>query len=290
MSRTARMGRGLASLIPDSALEVDAVPGERDGLQTIPLDDLRRNPEQPRKVFDRDKLAELTESIRIHGILSPLVVRRQGGRYTLIAGERRMRAAAAAGLTEVPVVVREADDPRVQLELALVENLQRADLNPVESARGFRRLVHEHKYTQEQVARAVGKNRATVANAIRLLNLPSFALEALEESTITPGHAKALLRLTDREDVLRSVLEEIVEQGLNVRQAERLAERRAQGPGDAAPREERSMEYAETLFREALGAAVSITSRKKGGGRIQIEYTDEEELQRLIGLVRGGAT
>lgn len=293
MSRTARMGRGLASLIPDSALEVDAVPADRNGLKKIPLDELRRNPEQPREVFDKDKLAELTESIRVHGILSPLVVRKEEGRYILIAGERRMRAAAAAGLTEVPVIIREADEAKVQLELALVENLQRTDLNPLEAARGFRRLVHDYGYTQDQVAKAVGKNRATIANAIRLLNLPEFALAALQDGRITAGHARALLHIADKEDELRAILAKIIAQELNVRQVEKLVKEQVRTPAIIATerrRRENVMEYAEHLFREALQATVSITPRKKGGGKIQIDYADDEELQRLIALVQGEAT
>ncbi|HHO51471.1 MAG TPA: ParB/RepB/Spo0J family partition protein [Deltaproteobacteria bacterium] len=293
MSRPARVGRGLASLIPDSALEVDAVPTDRDTLKKIPLDELQRNPEQPREVFDKDKLAELTDSIRVHGILSPLVVRKGEGRYILIAGERRMRAAAAAGLTEVPVIVREADEAKIQLELALVENLQRTDLNPLEAARGFRRLVHDYGYTQDQVARAVGKNRATIANAIRLLNLPGFALAALQDGRITAGHARALLRIANKEDDLRRILHQIITSELSVRQVEKLVEEQLRAPAIPATEHhhrENVMEYAERLFQEALQVAVSITPRKKGGGRIQIEYSDDEELQRLITLVQGEPT
>ena len=184
MTKPARVGRGLASLIPESALDVAPVPAERDGLRMVPLDELRPNPEQPRQQFGKDDLEELSTSIKTHGIvISPLIVRKHEGRYVVIAGERRMRAAALAGLTEVPVVLREADDAHTQLELALVENLQRADLDPIEAARGFDRLINHHGYTQEQVATAVGKNRATIANSIRLLEPAGFRTGSAPEGS-----------------------------------------------------------------------------------------------------------
>ncbi len=289
MSRASQsLGRGLASLIPDSALDVDALPAQRDALRVVPLDEVRANPEQPREVFESDELAELADSIRTHGVLSPLVVRREDGRYVLIAGERRLRAAALAGLSEVPVVVREADTASEQLELALVENLQRTDLDPIESARGFQRLIELYDYTQDQVASAVGKDRSTVANLVRLLRLPDFVLAAVRDRRISAGHARALLPLTDPEE-LRRVLARVVAQGLSVRAVERLvaemvrvptvltAERRAR---------ERTMDYAVKLLEEALHTSVAIRSRKRGGGRIVIDYADGEDLERLITHLR----
>lgn len=283
------LGRGLASLIPDSALEMDALPAERDALRVVPIDEIRPNPEQPREIFDGAALAELSDSIRTHGILSPLVVRRHEGRYVVIAGERRLRAAALAGLSEVPVVVREADDASRQLELALVENLQREDLDPIEGARGFQRLMDEYGYTQDQVAKAVGKDRSTVANAVRLLRLPEFVLLAMRDGRISAGHARAMLPLTE-EDELRRVLSKVVAQGLNVRQTERLVAGLVKLPAAVSAdrrRRERTLEYAEKLLRDRLHTSVAIKSLKKGGGRIQIDYADAEDLERLIGLLRG---
>src|SRR5690606_4277824 len=155
-----RLGRGLASLIPDSAFGDEEELVERPRLRIVPLDEIRPNPEQPREVFDAEDLAGLADSVRRHGILTPLVVRRHEGQYVLIAGERRLRAAGLAGLTDVPVIVREADAPSEQLELALVENLQRTDLDPIEAARGYHRLSDEYGYTQDEVARKVGKDRS----------------------------------------------------------------------------------------------------------------------------------
>jgi ParB family chromosome partitioning protein len=282
------LGRGLASLIPDSALELDELPAARNALRIVPLDEIRANPEQPREVFDSEDLDGLAESIATHGILTPLVVRREEGRYVLIAGERRLRAAGIAGLVEVPVVLREADDGAVQLELALIENLQRVDLDPIESARGFHRLMAEYGHTQEEVALRVGKKRATVANAVRLLKLPDFALEAVRDGRTTAGHGRALLPLSD-EDVLRATLAKVIARRLSVRATERLVASlisiRAQRAGEPGGRR-RTLDYATRLLENSLRTSVAIKPRRKGGGRIVIDYADAEELERLIGHLR----
>lgn len=282
------LGRGLASLIPDSALAGEGGTPEASALRVVPLDEVRPNPEQPRQVFDGAELEALAASIRAHGVLSPLVVRRHEGRYVLIAGERRLRAAALAGLEEVPVLVREADQPSEQLELALVENLQRADLDPVEAARGFERLIQEYGYTQEEVAQRVGRDRSTVANAIRLLKLPDFVLQSLRDGRITAGHARALLPLEDI-DELRQVLARVIAQQLSVRATERLVAQLAQVQTvrQAERRNrQRTLEYATRLLEEALHTSVQIRPLKKGGGRIVIDYADSEDLERLIGKLR----
>ncbi len=281
------LGRGFASLIPDSALDVDG-EASASPVRTVPLDEIQPNPEQPREVFDADALASLADSIRRHGLLTPLVVRRHEGHYVLIAGERRFRAAGLAGLTEVPVMVREAVDPSQQLELALVENLQRTDLDPVEEARGYERLIQEYGYTQEQVAARVGRRRPTVANALRLLKLPAFALQALREGRISAGHARALLPLHDESEV-QSVLAKVIAQGLSVRATERLVRDRTRSDipitrEDGA--QKRTLDYATRLLREALRTSVSIVPRKTGGGRIVIDYADAEDLERLIHRLR----
>lgn len=283
------LGRGLASLIPDSALDMDQFPDRRPALRMVPLDEIKANPEQPRHVFEPDDLAALADSVKAHGILTPLVVRRHEGRYVLIAGERRLRAAGLAGLTEVPVVVREADDPSVQLELALVENLQRVDLDPVESAKGFARLIEEYGYTQEAVAQRVGKDRSTVANAVRLLKLPDFVLDALCDGRITAGHARALLPLGDP-DELRRTLAKVIGQGMSVRATERLVSslikvRTVRGRSDRSRK--RTLEYATKLLEDSLRTSVAIKPRRNGSGRIVLEYADAEELERLIGQLRG---
>ena len=206
-------------MIPDDALASDAPA--REQIRRVSVDEIQPNPEQPREVFDREELEGLSASIRTHGILSPLVVRQYEGQYILIAGERRWQAARMAGIAEVPVVIREAPDRNVQLELALVENLQRTDLDAVEEARGFARLVEEYGYTQDQIATAVGRDRSTVANQLRLLKLPAYVQQAMRDGRISAGHARALLPLSD-EDAIRRVLGKISAQRLNVRQTERL--------------------------------------------------------------------
>jgi ParB family chromosome partitioning protein len=201
-----------------------------------------------------------------------------------------LRAAALAGLTEVPVVVRDADTPALELELALVENLQRADLDAIEAARGFQRLVDVYGYTQEQVASAVGKDRATVANAIRLLRLPQAALSALREGRISAGHARALLPLADDPDDLAAVLEQVVTRGWNVRQTESAVADRSRVPSARRARERRrahSLEYAVKLLEETLHTSVAIKPRARGGGRIVIDYADGEDLERLVGSLGG---
>jgi ParB family chromosome partitioning protein len=286
------LGRGLASLIPDSALDLGEVSPDRGALRRVPIDEVRPNPEQPREVFDPTGLEELASSIRRHGMLAPLVARRHEGRYILLAGERRLRAAALAGLTEVPVVVREVDTPGLELELALVENLQRSDLDALESARGFQRLVEVYGYTQEQVATAIGKDRATIANAIRLLRLPQVALTALREGRITAGHARALLPLADDPEDLALVLDQVVARGWNVRQTERAVADRARVPSTRRARDRQrahGLEYAVKLLEESLHTSVEIKPRARGGGRIVIDYADGEDLERLISSMRDGA-
>lgn len=282
------LGRGLASLIPDSALDVESTAFEGGASRTVPLDEIRPNPEQPREVFDKEALESLADSIRQHGLLTPMVVRRHEGRYILIAGERRFRAAGLAGLSEVPVMVREADDPGVQLELALVENLQRTDLDPVEEARGYQRLLAEYGYTQEQVAVRVGRGRPTVANALRLLKLPAYALQALRDGRISAGHARALLPIAD-EDALKGLMGKIIAQGLSVRHTEGLVKEllRTRKPrtGDDGENK-RTLDYATRLLRNSLRTSVAIKPRKKGGGRIVIDYSDAEDLERLIHRLR----
>jgi ParB family transcriptional regulator, chromosome partitioning protein len=286
------LGRGLASLIPDSALDLGAHATHRGDLRVVPLDEVRPNPEQPRERFDKEALADLAASIKVHGILSPIVVRRQDGQYIVIAGERRLRAAALAGLSEVPVLVRDASTPANQLELALVENLQRADLDAIESARGFQRLIDEYGYTQDQVAAAVGKDRSTVANLVRLLKLPEFVMSALRDGRISSGHARAMLSLASPDDH-RRVLARVLAHSLNVRQTERLVASLVRTPVVATTRNDagrdRTMTYAVKLLEESLHTSVDIRPKGKGGGgQIVVDYADTEDLERLITLLRQG--
>jgi ParB family chromosome partitioning protein len=288
MSRAGGLGRGLASLIPDSALTGVVLDQEPPAFRVVPIDEIRANPEQPRTNFAREALEGLAESLRNHGMLSPLIVRRQEGQYVLIAGERRLRAAGLAGLNEVPVILRESHEGSEQLELALVENLQREDLDPIESALGFQRLIEEYGYTQEQVAVRVGKKRATVANAIRLLRLPENILLAVRQGRISAGHARAMLPIGDERKLERLLLR-IIAQQLSVRATEALVARLIHETASRSGRRQQNdgrMDYANQLLSEVLHTSVSIRPRQRGGGRIVIEYADSEDLERLIHFIR----
>ena len=285
------LSRGLASLIPDSALDVEVLDNAPRGLRSVPLDEIDANPEQPREVFDPTELDGLASSIKAHGIMTPLIVRREEGRYILIAGERRLRAAALAGLTEVPVVVRELEGDADSLELALVENLQRSDLDPIEAAKGYQRLKEVYGYTQEEVARTVGLERSTVANALRLLKLPDTVLHALREGQITAGHARALLPLSNDEPELRRILTQTIVRELSVRRVEQIVAeltRLESGTSKTGRKQtEKALKYATRLLTRSLKTAVEIRPRKRGGGKIVIQYSDAEELERLIADLRG---
>lgn len=288
-SKRKPLGRGLAALIPDDLVAEVAVP-RGGGLRTVPITEVHPNPEQPRTAFDPDALAQLSSSISAHGVLSPLVVRAAGaGGYILIAGERRLRAAGMAGLKEVPVLVHEgAEEAVVQLEIALVENLQREDLNPVEAAKGYQRLAKTYGYTQAKVAERVGKDRATVANAIRLLKLPEKILALVEDGRLSAGHARALVPVEDPER-LRHIVSLILARNLSVRATERLVGETGRVPKVVRPekKQEKVLEYAARLLTRSLGTQVAIRNKGKGGGRIVIDYGDNEELERLIHHLRG---
>ena len=288
MPRTRRgLGRGLGALIPGG----EAAPG----LSEVDVQRIVPNPRQPRGQLDPDSLRELADSIREHGLIQPLIVTRlepedatpdQGAepRYQLIAGERRWQAAQMAGLKRVPVVVKEAT-PQETLELALVENIQRADLNPLEEASAYQQLVDEFGLTQEQIATRVGRSRSSVANSLRLLGLPEEIKVPLAQGRISEGHARAILGLTDMETQLL-VLKAIIQRSLSVRQTEELV-RRLSAEKPAKPRAKRpAMETTalETAFRSALGTKVNLVRSKKGG-KLVIHFYSEEELQQLYDLI-----
>ncbi len=279
-TRPSGLGRGLSSIIPDKAMH--ATTGGGPVLLRVPLDRVRRGSEQPREAFDDGDLDGLADSIRAHGLLSPLLVREIEGEYVLVAGERRWRACGRAGLTEVSVLVTDrAEQDRDALLMALVENLQRADLNPVEEAFGFQRLTEVYGLTQEQVARRVGRNRTTVTNALRLLRLPPRALDALRQGAISAGHGKALLGLREPRHLLE-LLAAIVEHGISVRSTERRVARLNDGLAKPPGRPTSPYLDAEDLLTRQLGAEVSIKAKARGGGSIVIQYSSEEELTQLV--------
>lgn len=281
MARQA-LGRGLKALINTDDVAENEV-------RELAIGAIIPNPYQPRREFDDEKLRELADSIKEHGIIQPLVVKDgQDGKYILIAGERRFRAAQLAGLETVPVIVRELDQDQM-IQWALVENLQREDLNPIEEALAYRRLADEFGLTQEAIAQVVGKSRPAVANTLRLLTLPQHIQDAVSRGTISMGHAKCLIGLA--EGAQRQVFEKIVSQGLSVRQTEEICERLRRTTTDhpcQTPKKSSRDPYiaaAEDELRLALGTKVHIEWSKKGQGKIQIDFYSEEELNRLIELL-----
>ena len=268
------LGRGLGALIPGAAAPV--VQDEPASESWATIASIAPNPYQPRERFDEAALGELTASIRDKGLLQPLVVRRAGeGHYELIAGERRFRAAQRAGLSQVPIVVRDADGSEA-LELALIENLQREDLNPLEEARAYQRLADEFGLGQEEIAMRVGKSRSAVTNSLRLLQLPPDVLAQLQSGALSAGHARSLLGL---ESTLSqaALARDVVTQGLSVRDTEKLVRERAQPP--AVNVEQRAVE---SDLARALGTRVHLRHNKDGSGRIVIEYYSLDELDGLL--------
>jgi len=279
--RSQGLGRGLASLIPQRH------PGQPGTLE-IPIGRVGANPRQPRKRFDLEGLASLTASIVEHGVLQPILVTETIDGYQLVAGERRLRAAQAAGLDRIPAVVRQLAD-RDHLELALVENLQREDLDPLETADAYRQLIDEFGFSQEDLAARVGRARSTVANTLRLLELAPGIQAAVADGRLTEGHGRALGGLaTELQD---RVLDSVIGQELSVRQTEelvrRLREPKPQPEGLPARRADPDLERVEEDLRRALGTKVSL-ARSRRGGRIVIEYYSDEELGRLYERLTGG--
>jgi ParB family chromosome partitioning protein len=281
-----RLGRGLGTLLGE--------PRGEESLLEIELDRIRANPFQPRRTVDPEALEELTQSIRSHGILQPVVVRSKGGVYELIAGERRWRAARQAGLARVPVVVREGVSDEEMLELALVENVQRRDLDPIERAKAFRALQEALQLTQEQVAERVGLRRSTVTNHLRLLELPEPVQDAVARGILNMGHARALLGLREARQMIR-MLEQVVREDLSVREVERRVrtavrpqEKSGGEPGKGAAGEAVRPPWAaglEQRMREALGTKVTFQPAGEAKGRIVIEYFSREALDRLCDIL-----
>lgn len=272
------LGKGLGALLGEAAMQTAAA---QDGAILLPLQKVEPNPLQPRKTFDPEALQELADSIAIHGVIQPLTVRKlPSGYYQIIAGERRWRASRLAGLTEVPVVVIEADDKKA-MELALIENLQRADLNPIEEALGYRQLMQEYGMTQEVTAERVGKSRPAVANALRLLSLPKSILDLVESGTLSAGHARALLALKDEQQQY-AVAQKIINLQLSVRQAESMCRNISKKAvqREKAPATVDYIGECEKTLSKALGRGVKIRTGKRKG-RVELEYYGEDDLQNL---------
>lgn len=280
MAQKHGLGKGLGALIPGAELT-------RPSVQELPLADLELNPFQPRKHFNQAALEELAATIREHGILTPVVVRRVADGFQIIAGERRIRAARLAGLTHVPTIVREASDSQA-LQLALVENLQREDLNPLEAAEAYQKLVDEFGLTQEQLAGRLGRDRSSVANSLRLLRLPKRIRDDVAEGALSEGHARALLGLEKTADQLKA-RDEVIRRGLTVRATEALV-RRLRGTGSKGVREpsqDPNLSALEDQLRTTLGAKVRIVTDGKGG-TVHITYFSGDDLTRIADIILGG--
>lgn len=306
MSTTKRrpaLGRGLGALIPSAPTpkpepEAAAEPTDRDpgtGLRTLPIEELSPSPDQPRKHFDETALNELAESIKANGIIQPIVVTPApasvGTRYLIVAGERRWRAAQRAGLHDVPVVVRQTEEAE-RLELALVENIQRADLDPIEEARAFAQLIDVRGYTQDALAERVGKDRSTISNALRLLRLPEKVQTMVHAGQLSMGHARALLGLSDDRTMIE-VAKEVVAEGLSVRATENAVRKRATdeqpvAPDDAVERRKIIVGELENRLRRRLGVRVKLRAKgSKGAGTLEVPYASLDELDRVLKMILG---
>jgi ParB family chromosome partitioning protein len=280
MAQRKGLGKGLEALIPTGAPGESRVLG--GGVQQVAVESIRRNPRQPRVKFDREELNELAASIRTHGIIQPLIVSpASDGLFTLIAGERRLQAAQLAGLGHIPVITRRANNQEY-LELALIENVQRADLNPLEEAEAYRQLVEDFSLSHDSVAKSVGKSRVAVTNTLRLLGLADAAKQALVDGSITEGHARALLALNTQK-AQASALHTIMNLGLSVRQAEELVRKLAgQKPLRARkPARNANVHDVEKRLQRSLGTKVTLKHGKKGG-TVTIHYYSDEELDSLL--------
>ena len=293
------LGRGLGALLGRATTRGESEAGEQaahrneGGIRDIPIDEIQPNPHQPRTRFEPASLTELATSIREHGVIQPVIVTErpdQPQRYWLITGERRWRAARQAGLTIVPTVVREATSQQL-LELALVENLQRDDLSPLEEAAAYSTLIDRFELTQAQVAYRVGKSRSAVANAVRLLGLPAEIQAALNDGLISAGHARALLSLASNEDKQRA-LDQIVARELNVRQAEELVRRwlekpPAEDPEEELPHLQAQLRFWENRFRDRLSTKVSLDRKADGSGRLVIHFYSDDDLETIYREIIG---
>jgi ParB family chromosome partitioning protein len=289
------LGKGLSSLLPSRPVAQPVVASAPIispdvPINKLPIHAIEPNPLQPRSVFDAARLAELSQSIRANGIIQPLIVRKVGEQFHLIAGERRWRAAKLAGLTEVPVVVQELSDSRV-LEVALIENIQREDLNPIEVAIAFEKLAGDLGLSHEEIGQRTGKDRSTITNMLRLLRLPGDIQIMLAEKRLSMGHAKAILALSD-EELQREVAEKAASQGMSVRQVEQMVQKMTQSrdPKKAAePEADPNVKAAIRELENALGTKVRIIERAPGKGRIEIDYYSNDDLDRVYSVIVGEA-
>lgn len=283
MPKKTGLGKGLVSLMGEANAEVGGPTPEA----TLPIASIKANPHQPRRNFDEAKLAELADSIKKNGVLQPLLVRKHGSSYQIVAGERRYQAAKLAGIKEVPVVVREVSDDEV-FQLALIENLQRADLNPIEEALGYKQLIDAQKLTQEELGKLLSKSRSAIANTLRLLDLPDEVQKLMEEGELSAGHARAILAVPTQEGRER-LARKVIDEHLTVRQTENLAPlfsgtETVRKPRTPSPQ---SFKRAARQLRRFLDVGVKVR-QVRGKNKIEIEFKDEEELARILKAIESG--
>lgn len=276
------LGRGLDAILIDNEEQK-----EENGVRMIRLSEVEPNPDQPRKIFDTEPLEALAESISQHGVIQPVVVRPKDGMYMIVTGERRWRAARMAGLSEIPVIIIEADDKKAA-ELALVENIQRKDLNPVEEARGYAALIDEFSYTQEEIAKKIGRSRSAVTNSLRLLDLPTKALDYLASGELSEGHAKVLLSLKDSEKI-ENAAETVVSKGLSVRDTEKLVKFLSSVKEEEEIKVVHDVDHTKALERKVqsiIGHTVKIVQNGKKSS-INIGFSDNDDLENILSLLCG---
>lgn len=279
------LGRGLNALVSEAEYETGGSSASVSNVASetkLPIEDIVPNPNQPRIHFNETELRELSESIQEHGVLQPLLVRKHGNGYEIIAGERRYQASKLAGLEELPVIIKDVDDEQM-LALALIENLQRSDLNPVEEAKGYRQLIDASGMTQEALSKAVSKSRSAITNSLRLLDLPEVVQQMIFEGKLTAGHARAILAIP-YEDARIKLAEKVVSEGLSVRATENLAPLFSAGetPKTTRPATPQSFKKAARVLRQVFNTNVRVKSTR-GKNKIEIEFKDEEELSRILG-------
>lgn len=286
MSKKFGLGKGLGALIPD---EVEAKSKEKENdkknsTTLIPLNKIVNNSEQPRKFFDSDNIAELAESIKNHGIIQPLILKKDGTKYTIIAGERRWRASKMLGLKEVPAIIMDLSEKEI-LEISLIENIQREDLNPIEEALAYRKLIEDFKLTQQELSKRIGKSRVAISNTMRLINLDERVQQYLIESVISEGHGRVLLAIENK-DLQYEIAQRIIDENLSVREVEKLIKDLSKGKKEKNIDKEENpyINDVQNRLQDYFGTKVNINSKNKKG-KIEIEYYSDDDLNRILELI-----
>lgn len=280
MAKASGLGKGLGALISEASIETGSAPET-----TLPLSQITTNPDQPRKSFDETALNELADSIKQNGVLQPILVRKKGQKYEIVAGERRYQASKLAKVKEIPVIIKDIDDDQV-FQIALIENLQRADLTPLEEAKGYKQLIDSHNLTQEALAKVLSKSRSAIANTLRLMDLPVEVQDMMEQGMLTAGHARAILAVPSEEARIK-LAQKVVQENLTVRQTENLAPLFSVERGEVSPRKQTPQSYkrAARQLRKVLDTNVKI-KQVRGKNKIEIEFKDEEELLKIIDQIQ----